>query len=342
MKMKKSFICFLAAGILLIGAAEGWSQAKDIKWGTSAVGSSGYKALVNLTAVLNKEMPNYRFTALPMPGAIVSVKGYATGQIDACYGADVAFYEMANDTSRFKGFKAQMKRQPVQSFWTYTTEVGVGIPAKSRDKLKQWRDLSGKKVFTGPLPWDVRAQLERGFEALGVKHEYVEVDLATVGSLLEQGRLDGFITYTNAESSTAPWITEVSLSTDFAMLNPSQEEIQILKQKGFGIAEVDPKVFKKDVHVDKVIYLPFYYGFHVGMEMPEADVYQMLNVIEKNAAELAKSDAGFEQIRKGMADIQRKGVESAIEFVEVHPGLAKWMREKGVWNSKWDNRIAKQ
>lgn len=340
--MKKSFIGLLAVGVLLIGAAEGWSQAKDIKWGTSAVGSAGYKTLVNLTAVLNKEMTNYRFTALPMPGAIVSVKGYATGQIDAYYGADVAFYELANNTSRFKGFKEQMKRQPVQSFWTYTTEVGVGIPTKSRDKLKQWRDLSGRKVFTGPLPWDVRAQLERGFQALGVNHEYVEVDLATVGSLLEQGRLDGFITYTNAESSIAPWITEVSLSTDFAILNPSPEEIQTLKQKGFGVVEVDPKVFKKDVHVDKVIYLPFYYGFHVGIEIPEADVYQMLKVIEKNAVELAKSDAGFEQVRKNMGDIQRKGVESSIEFVPVHPGLVRWMREKGIWDSKWDNRIAKQ
>jgi hypothetical protein len=25
----------------------------------------------------------------------------------------------------------------------------------------------------------------------------------------------------------------------------------------------------------------------------------------------------------------------------VHPGLAKYMREKGVWDAKWDSRIAK-
>ena len=338
--MKKIRILGFATFLLFLFATGAWSQGKDIKWGTSAVGSSGYRALVNLTALLNREMPDYRFTALPMPGAIVSVKGYATGKLDACYGADVAFYELANDTNRFKGFKSQMTRQPVQSFWTFTTEVGVAVQAKARDRYTQWRDLSGKKVFTGPLPWDVRAQLERGFQALGVKHEYVEVDLATVGSLLDQGRLDGFITYTNAEATTAPWIIEVSLTTDFAILNPSAEEIQILKNAGFGISEVDPQVFKKDVHVDKVLYLPFYYGFHVGSEIPEADVYRMLTIIEKNAADLAKSDAGFAQIAKNMAEIQRKGVASAVAYVPVHPGLAKWMREKGVWDSKWDDRIA--
>jgi TRAP-type uncharacterized transport system substrate-binding protein len=41
-----------------------------------------------------------------------------------------------------------------------------------------------------------------------------------------------------------------------------------------------------------------------------------------------------------MADMQRRGVASSIEYVPVHPGLAKYMREKKVWDPKWDNRIA--
>lgn len=339
--MKKTLSLLLVVGLLLLVTTAAWSEVRDIKWGTSAVGSSGYRALVNLTALLNREMSGYRFTALPTPGAIVSVKGYATGQLDACYGADVAFYELANEVNRFKGFKAHMKRQPVQSFWTYTVEVGVGIHSRDKDKYKQWRDLSGKRVFTGPLPWDVRAHLERAFQTLGVKHKYVEVDLATVGSLLQQGRIDGFITYTNAEATTAPWIIETSLVTDFAILNPGSEELQVLRKAGFAVTEVNPKIFKKNVYVDKFVSLPFYYGFHVGLEVPEEDVYRMLTILEKKAAELAKADAGFAQIRKDMVGMQRKGVEAAIEFVPVHPGLARYMREKGVWDSKWDARVEK-
>jgi uncharacterized protein len=339
--MKRTLGLFIAAALLLGAAADGWSQAKDVRWGTSAVGSAGYKALVNLTGVLSREMPGYRFSALPMPGAIVSVKGYATGQIDAYYGADIAFYELANDINRFKGFRAQMKREPVQSFWTFTVEVGLGIHSRNRGTIKQWRDLSGKRVFTGPLPWDVRAHLERALAELGVKHRYVEVDLATAGSLLEQGGIDAFITYTNAESAVPPWITEASLATDWAILNPSAEELETLKKAGFSVATIDPKVFKKNVYVDKVTYLPFYYGFHPGLEMPAEDVHRMLTVIEKNAAELAKADASFEQVRKDMGRMQREGVASSIDFVPIHPGLAQWMRDKGVWDAKWDARIAK-
>jgi len=339
--MKKTFIFLLTAGFLLGAVVNGWSQPKDIKWATSAAGSVGHRALVNLAAVLDKEMPDYRIAALPTPGAIVSVKGYATGQFDAYYGADIAFFEMANDLNRFKGFKPSIKRYPVQSFWTYSVEVGAGILAKDRGKIKQWRDLSGQPVFTGPLPWDVRAQLERGFKELGVKHVYREMDLSSVGSQLEAGNIKAFNVYTNAEATTAPWIIEISVGTDWAILNPSDEEINLLRKAGFRISEVKPEAFKKDIHAPKAVLLPFYYGFHVGLEMSEQDVYRMLTIIEKKAGDLAAADSGYKQIKDDMPGFQRRGVESSINFVPVHPGLAKYMRERGVWDSKWDARIAK-
>ena len=328
---------------MLTWVAPAWSQVKEIPWGTSAVGSSGHKALVVLADVLNREMKNYRVTVQPTPGAIISVKGYATGQFEGYYGADIAFYELANDTNRFKGFKSSMKRQPIQSFWAFTVEVGTGIHARNKEKMKRWADLSGKPIFTGPLPWDVRAHLERAYGALGVKHQYRQVDLSASGSLLQSGGIDGFIIYTNGEATTAPWITEASLATDWVALNPSAEEVAALKKAGFAVTEVKPGVFKKEaVGVDKVVLLPFYYGFHVGMEIPEQDVYTMLQIIEKNVAQLAKSDPGYSQLAADMPGMQRKGVASSVNFVPVHPGLARYMREKGVWDAKWDGRIAKK
>lgn len=315
-------------------------QVKEIPWGTSAVGSAGHKALTILATVLNREMKNYQIAVQPTPGAIATVKGYATGQFLGYYGADIAFYEYANDTSRFKGFKAQVKREPVQSFWTFTLEVGLAVHSRDKDKIKQWRDLSGKRVFTGPPPWDVRAHLERAMATLGVKHNYVEVDLATVGSQLEAGQLVGFIIYTSAEATTAPWITEASLATDWAALNPSAEEIDILKKAGFSFFQATGQQFKRNIHADKVTLLPFYYGFHVGLEIPADDVYRMLTTIEKHIDELTQADRSFSQLKAGMAEMQRRGVAASIQFVKVHPGLAKYMRERKVWDAKWDNRVA--
>jgi TRAP transporter TAXI family solute receptor len=341
--LKTAFSALIIGAAAILATPATAQKVTEIPWGTSAVGSSGHKALTVMATVLNREMKDYNITVLPTPGAIVTVKGYATGQqFLGYYGADVAFHELATGTARFKDFKAQMKRQPVQSFWTYTIETGAAIHVRDKDKIKQWRDLTGKRAFTGRPPWDVRAHLERAFAALGVKHEYVPVDLATAGSLLNSGRLDSIIIYTAGLSSPAPWIIEASLSADWAALNPSAEEQAILKKAGFSFLEVQPSIFKRDIHAKSILVSPFYYGFHVGLEIPENDVYRMLKVIEKNAAELVQGDKSFTQIKNNMADMQRQGVASSIDYVPVHPGLAKYMREKGVWDSKWDSRIAKK
>jgi uncharacterized protein len=333
------------AAVVLIGmtASAVWSQAqpKDIRWGTPPVGTAGHKAMVALSTVLNKEMPQYRISVLPTAGAIATVKGFATKELDAFYGSDVAYHELATDSGRFKGFKERVQRMPMQSFWSNTIEVGLAIHVRNKDKIKKWGDLAGKRVFTGPLPFDTRAQSERALNALGVKFTYVQVDLSTAGSQLESGAIDALVIYTGSESSPPPWLAEASLAADWAVLNPSTDELAELKKSGFAAVEVSPKAFNRDVHGDKVIELPFYYGFNVGLDVPEEDAYKMLTIIEKNAADLAKTDPTFTQIAKDMKDFQVRGVESSADLVPIHPGLAKWMREKGVWNAKWDSKIAK-
>jgi len=333
----------LVAFVLLSVAAwntSAWSQGKDLRISTGPIGSTGHKAMVVLAEVLNREMPNYRIAVLPTPGAVNTVKGYAMGEFQGYYGSDLSFQELASDCCRFKGFKAQVKQEPWQSFWAYTIEAGIAVHARNKDKIRKWSDLAGKRVFTGPLPFDVRVQLERALEALNVRHNYVQIDLATVGSQLESGAIDAICIYTSAESVPVPWLIEASLAADWAALNPSGEEMAKLKSKNFAVTEVKPEVFKRNTHTDKVALLPFFWGFHVGRDVPEDDVYKSLTIIEKNAAALAKSDSSFVQIAQSMPKMQQRGVQSAADLVPIHPGLAKYMREKGVWDKKWDAKVA--
>ena len=340
--LKRALTTLAVAALIGTTSSVAWSQAqpKDIRWGTPPVGTSGHKAMVALSSILNKEMPQYRISVLPTSGAITTVKGFATNELDGFYGSDIAFHELATDTNRFKGFKSRVQRQPMQSFWSNTIEVGIAIHARNKDKIKKWGDLAGKRVFTGPLPFDTRAHTERALNALGVKFNYVQVDLSTIGSQIESGAVDAMHIYTGSESAPPPWLAEASLATDWAALNPSPEELAELKKKGLASVEVNPAVYKRNVHVQKVTQLPFYYGFDVGNNVPADDVYKMLTIIEKHAAELAKVDPTFAQIAKDMKGFQKRGVESSADLVPIHPGLARWMREKGVWDAKWDSKIA--
>ena len=73
----------------LVGVTAGSTAfaQQDIRWGSPPVGTAGHKALVSLANLLNKEMPQYRISVLPTAGAIATVKGYATKELDGFYGS---------------------------------------------------------------------------------------------------------------------------------------------------------------------------------------------------------------------------------------------------------------
>ena len=78
------------------------------------------------------------------------------------------------------------------------------------------------------------------------------------------------------------------------------------------------------------------------MNMSTADVYKMLTIIDKNADNLAKLDGDFKQIAGGkLAAFQKpKRWSRPGTSIPIHPGLAKFLKEKGKWNPKWDSKVA--
>ncbi|WP_026987302.1 TAXI family TRAP transporter solute-binding subunit [Fodinicurvata fenggangensis] len=343
----KHLMLSVAAGAMTLGLASTGTidsaSAQDkteVRWATSSTGSSGYRALTSLANMLNNQMDTLDITVMPTPGAAASVRGFAGGQFDGYYGADVAFHEIANNGGRYEGFADQEhEQQMTQSFWAYTLEVGLGVLAEDTDELQSWQDLNGKPVFTSPAPWDTRAALERAMRAAGVEHEYVELDTGLAAQSLEDGTIEAMIIYTAGETSPSPWIQEAMMSADMDALNPSSEELDMLDEAGIGTVEVPPGVFDDQIG-DPAILVPFFYGFHVGTNFSEDEVYEMLVTIEENAEELAESDPSFSQVRDDMVEMQLRGIRSAGETIPIHPGLAKFLRENDAWNADWDGRIA--
>ena len=125
-------------------------------------------------------------------------------------------------------------------------------------------------------------------------------------------------------------------------LNPAADELAQLKAKKFGTEQVPSTNFhKKDAKVKSITLLPFYWGFDLGMAVSEDEMYKILKVIEKHADELGKQDASFAQIAGGkMAEFQKKALDTTSDLVPIHPGLAKYLKEKGMWDKKWDAKIA--
>ena len=191
MMPKRTIATFAVVAAISIASSAAWSEPKDIRWGTGPVGSSGHKALVVLANLLNKEMPEYRISVLPLPGAVMTVKGYATGEYDGYYGSDIA---LAGTGHRFRSLQGlQVAHEAPAGAVVLVLHAGC----RPRDQGQQYatRSRSGpispaRRSTPGRCRSIPASSSSARMAAVGVKHIYTQVDLSTAGSQLESGAID--------------------------------------------------------------------------------------------------------------------------------------------------------
>jgi TRAP-type uncharacterized transport system substrate-binding protein len=99
--------------------------------------------------------------------------------------------------------------------------------------------------------------------------------------------------------------------------------------------EVDPKnAFSKDVGVKTILGVPVLFGYNVRADMPEHVVYKMVNKFYADRESLAKGDPGLIPMARDFVGMQVQGI-SANPAIPVHPGLARFLKEKKAWKESW-------
>jgi TRAP-type uncharacterized transport system substrate-binding protein len=196
--------------------------------------------------------------------------------------------------------------------------------------------LNGKKIFMTKAGYMNHINIFRSMEDIcGLDVTHVEVDMSKVADALRAGTIDATAAYTTATVSLASWIKVLDVASPLQGVNPTPEQIEKLKAAGFTPAKIDmKKAYTRDLGVDELYGVPFYFGQHFGLDFPEDAVYRLIKALEKSAGDLAKLEAGFGPLAKDFAGFQVLGIQSIPE-VPVHPGLAKYLKEKGLWDSSW-------
>jgi TRAP-type uncharacterized transport system substrate-binding protein len=63
-------------------------------------------------------------------------------------------------------------------------------------------------------------------------------------------------------------------------------------------------------------------------------VYKIVSAFDANKDKLAQIDAGFGPMAKDFVGMQVNGINANPE-IAVHPGLAKFLKEKNAWKDSW-------
>jgi TRAP-type uncharacterized transport system substrate-binding protein len=337
-KLKLVLILGLAAVLISAFAFPGPAAAekKMLRWGCANPGSYYYKASAFMADFLRRGMPDYDLTIYPYASTTANIKSFLVGDLESVYAAEPGFGKLYAFKKPFKGFEPNVKQMPVQGVWIYTMETHILTLPKNKDKFRSWQDLDGKKIFMTKAGYMNHINIFRAMSDInGLNIKHVEVDMSKVADALRAGTIDATAAYTTATVSLASWIKVLDVASPLQGVNPTPAQIKKLSAAGFTPAKINmKKAYTRDLGVDELYGVPFYFGQHIGLDFPEEAVYKMIKVLEESAGDLAKLEAGFGPLSKDFAGFQVLGIQSIPE-VPVHPGLAKYLKEKGLWDTAW-------
>jgi TRAP transporter TAXI family solute receptor len=324
------------AGVLALSMpqAADAQQRKSIRWSTSSVDSYGYQVAASMVKIAEEALGGeYTVTVNPYPSTTGAMKAAMDGNGEIGYTADVGMTQLYAGEGGFKGYKAA-KGNMVHTWYAYPMESFMAVPSDKASQYKCLKDLSGKPTFFTPAGFMNWLNFQRMYKALGYDFKHVQIDPKTQADALKGGTIAGSVAYTTSGRSLVPYWKETEIRMDISIVNPCPDEVAKLKSAGLCVAQVDPKVFAKDVGVKSISGVPILFGYNVRADMPEDVVYKLVSAFYKNRDTLAKADPGFGPMAKDFVGMQVAGI-SANPDVPVHPGLAKFLKEQKAWNDKW-------
>lgn len=331
----------LATSVLLLTACtanpgeEGGQQRVPLRWATSDVGSYGYAVASFMVDFLNAELEgNYVVTVHPYPSTSAAMKAVMDGEAELAYTADVGMQEFYVRSGPFEGYEPGVA-ELVHTFYTYPMESFLLTSRANADQYSTYADFDGEAVFFTPSGFMNWLNFQRVFEALGYEFNHVEIDSSAVADALESGSIVGAGGYTTAGASLPTFWREAELQVDLAPVTFTPAELERLEAAGLEVVPVDPsKAFTQDLGTDEVLGVPILFGYNVRTDMDEDLVYQMLTIFERHASDLVLLDEGFTPLAEDFVGLQAGAIRAAPN-IAVHPGLARFLQEKGAWDDSW-------
>jgi uncharacterized protein len=331
----------VATGALLLSACgadtdgEGGSERVSIRWATSDVGSYGYAVASYMVDFLNRELPgDVVITVHPYTSTTAAMIAAMEGEAEIAYTADVGMVEFYERGGPFADFEPEVG-DLVHSFYAYPMESFLLTTSDLVDEYPTYGHFDGADVFFTPAGFMNWLNFGRIFEALGYEFNHVEIDSSTVADALQSGSIVGAGSYTTAGASLPTWWREAELRADLAAVQYTDDELDRLAAAGLEAVPVDPSIaFSQDLGTDQVLGVPILFGYNLRADMDADLVYNMLTIFEENAEQLTRLDGGFGPLAENFVGMQAGAIRAAPE-IPVHPGLARFLEERGAWEDSW-------
>ena len=296
-------------------------QPRTIIWATAPLGGAAFVVVSAIASVVERHEPGLRITVQATQGSDENPRLMRDRRIDICHTTS------ANDAFTASG--AFTGEPPVSSLQTlfsmYSNEQFICVLYDSH--IRTMEDLVGARIVTGP-PGSGGHQM-----AMGILEAYDLADRVRIINLgypegadaLKDGTVDALSLFTSGSIAPAA-LAQLDQSANIRLIPMDQS---ILRRSFERYPDLGPTVNRRgslralpdeDFHGLGTFSIQY-----ADERMSEETAYLLLKTIFENLEELITYHRLTENITLDTA------LEGASKQIPVHPGAARFFKEKGVW-----------
>lgn len=323
MKKLSKYVVFmlLTLAIVMGSAMPGFTQERSYKFGGGTPGGPWFVAVGAGVTLLNQEMKGKaQFTFGASAGSLENVRRIGMREYDTGFAHVNTIWEAFNGMGPFAG-------RPLQNFRLvakHSSLTHLWFCLKESD-IKSISDFAGRKINIGPP--GSGALIHSGYilETLGLADKIKKFTLSFEGGA--KGVADRQIDVGAAAGGpfTVPAIVEISTLNPLRYIGFKEEEYKKLQAKFPFYERVTIPAKVVNGVDDPVPGLGYAVYWIARDDMPADVVYEMLRITQepKNKEMLAKTQKTWDDVSGYFQGVAQMGVK-------VHPGAAKFWKEKGM------------
>ncbi len=317
--MRRPLILALTAMLLAAPAA----KAADPKFITVGGGVGTFPIMAaKIADVINKEFPGVTSSSIP-GGSDLNLKNIQSGAIQVGLSISMPSYQAVNGLAHFPK-KLDKVRHVMSLYRGY-----IHFVASARSDIHSFADVKLKpyKVYTGKVGTLHHVLMSGMLNAWGITDESIRksggvpnpVAYSDVVTMLQDGHLDIAML-----TGPVPYgrVVELIQSPGIRILNTTEESVKKVTQALPGIgAAIIPKGTYKGQNED-IRTLAYMSHMVASSDLSDDFVYRLVAAMIKHMPEMKSMFAGASEIK----------LETALldNAIPVHPGAARYYKEKGV------------
>ena len=300
------------------------ARKRILQLGSASLGSTGYVIVETLSAIINKySKPKIRTSSMSTGGGAENMALLGEGFIDFGQTTSADWHPALNGLKPYK--------KPVKAYQMFSYMVWTPVPIVRADSgIRSLADFAGKRISTGSSGGSATRLWKTVLASAGLldKVEFIPTGgWRSTYDAFRQKSID-ITTGVLTTGKPSPLVKELETSIKLRTIDVPKDLFEKARQKNPGVLTYDltPEKWSTVKNPMSVLAYAGILAAHPSVDTDTA--YNITKTIYDKIKKAKKVPKLLENIHLGFA------TKYLMKDIPVHPGAAKYFKEKGVWRDE--------